>query len=60
METVVTRIIETVLIFLAILSLWPWILGYRTELWSRGLLVAALVAMVWVAVRRVNRVRRAR
>jgi len=56
----VARTIETVLIFIAILSLWPWILGYRTELWSRGLLIAALVAMVWVAVRRVNRVRRAR
>ena len=60
MESVLARTLETILIFLAILSLWPWILGYRTELWSRGLLIAALVAMVWVAVRRVNRVRRAR
>jgi hypothetical protein len=54
------RTIETVLIFLAIVSLWPWILGYRTELWSRLLLIAALVAMVWVAVRRVSRIRRTR
>jgi len=56
----VGRIIETILIFLAILSLWPWILGYRSELWSRLLLAAALVAMIWVAVRRVSRIRRAR
>jgi len=60
MESVLARTLETILIFLAILSLWPWIFGYRTELWSRALLIAALVAMVWVAVRRVNRVRRAR
>jgi hypothetical protein len=56
----VARTIETILIFLAILSLWPWILGYRRELWSRGLLVAALTAMIWVACRRINRIRRAR
>lgn len=55
-----SRVIETVLIFLAILSLWPWILGYRRELWSQGLLLAALVAMIWVAVRRISRIRRSR
>ncbi|UCH33773.1 MAG: hypothetical protein JSV65_14560 [Armatimonadota bacterium] len=52
-------IVEWVLIFLAIFSLWPWILGYR-ELWSQLLLLAALVAMVWVAVRRISRIRHAR
>jgi hypothetical protein len=48
--------VEWVLIFLAIFSLWPWILGHR-ELWSRSLLVAALVAMIWVAIRRIGRIR---
>jgi len=56
----VGRLIETVLILLAMLSLWPWILGHRREPWSRLLLAAALVAMVVVAIRRVNRIRRVR
>jgi predicted membrane metal-binding protein len=55
----VGQIIEWILIFLALLSLWPWILGYRAP-WYRGLLIVALAAMVWVAVRRITRVRRAR
>jgi len=50
-------IIEWVLIFLALISLWPWVFGYR-EPWYRLVLVAALVAMIWVAVRRINRIRR--
>lgn len=54
------RLIETVLIFVAMLSLWPWILGHRREPWSRLLLLAALAAMIWVAVRRINRIRRIR
>jgi len=53
-------IIEWILILFALLSLWPWMLGYGDTWWSRALLIAALVAMVWVAVRRINRIRRAR
>jgi hypothetical protein len=53
------QIIEWALIFLALLGLWPWILGYRAT-WSRALLAVALAAMVWVFLRRVNRIRRAR
>jgi len=53
------QIIEWILILLALLSLWPWILGYRPG-WYRVVLVAALAAMVAVAVRRIGRVRRTR
>jgi len=53
------QVIEWTLIFLALLSLWPWILGYRAN-WSRALLVVALIAMIWVFVRRVDRIRRVR
>lgn len=53
------QVVEWVLIFLAIASLWPWILGYRGG-WLYPVWAAALVAMIWVLVRRVNRVRGAR
>jgi hypothetical protein len=51
------EIVEWVLILLAVLALWPLILGYQTA-WSRLVMVAALAAMIWVLVRRVGRVRR--
>jgi hypothetical protein len=51
------EIIEWVLILLALVSLWPWVFGYRPG-WYRLVLVAALAAMIWVARRRIGRVRR--
>jgi hypothetical protein len=50
------EIIEWVLIILATASLWPWLFGYRAT-WYWLVLIAALIAMVWVAVRRIARVR---
>ena len=52
-------IVEWILVFLALLGLWPWILGYR-EPWYRLVLVVVLIAMIWVAVRRISRIRRIR
>lgn len=49
-------IVEWVLIFAALFSLWPWVFGYR-EPWYRLLLVVVLVAMLWVAARRIRRIR---
>ncbi len=48
--------LEWVLIFLAMASLWPRILGYR-ELWYQLSLLGVLAVMVWVARRRLARVR---
>jgi hypothetical protein len=50
------EIIEWVLIILATASLWPWLFGYRAT-WYWLVLIAAFIAMVWVAVRRIARVR---
>jgi len=50
------EIIEWVLIILAMASLWPWLFGYRAA-WYWLVLIAALIAMVWIAVRRIARVR---
>ncbi len=49
-------IVEWVLIFAAMAALWPWAFGYRPA-WYRLVLVGALVAMGWVFVRRLGRVR---
>ena len=48
--------LEWVLIFGALLSLWPRILGYR-EVWYQLSLLVVLAVMVWVARRRLARVR---
>ena len=50
------EILETVAIFLAILSLWPRILGWPHIAWKVFMYVM-LAAMVWVFVRRVCRYR---
>ena len=51
---------ETAAIFFAIFSIWPWRLGWEPKaLWS-GVLIAALLLMVLVAVRRIRRVHRMR
>jgi len=48
--------IEAVLIMVALVSLWPIVLGYHA-LWYRTWLVAVLGFMVWVTVRRMGRIR---
>jgi|GEM_PF-1711043 len=50
--------IESVLIVIALVSLWPIVIGY-SELWYRLWLVVVLGLMSWVAIRRVGRVREA-
>jgi len=52
------EIIESVLIALALASLWPVLLGYRA-LWYKVWLLAVLAAMAWVARRRLRRIRAA-
>jgi membrane protein implicated in regulation of membrane protease activity len=52
------EIFESVLIVIALLSLWPVVLGYR-GLWYDIWLLAALGLMAWVAARRIRRVREA-
>jgi|WetSurMetagenome_2_1015567.scaffolds.fasta_scaffold360221_1 hypothetical protein len=49
-------IIEWGIIFAAMLSIWPWLLGYRSG-WYRALQIAVLLALIWVTR---NRLRRAR
>lgn len=51
---------ETAAIFFAIFALWPWRLKWEPRaLWS-SVLVAALLLMVLVAVRRIRRMHRVR
>ena len=50
--------LETVLILVALVSLWPLLLEYGA-LWYRLWLVVMLGAMVWVAARRIGRTREA-
>ena len=52
------QIIESILILVALASLWPYIIGYR-EPWYTGWMIAMLGVMVWVARRRVGRIRSA-
>jgi hypothetical protein len=51
-------IAESVLIVVALISLWPLLAGYRPP-WYRIWLLLMLAAMAWVAVRRLRRVRAA-
>jgi ABC-type transport system involved in Fe-S cluster assembly fused permease/ATPase subunit len=56
------RIIETIVIMAALVSLWPLILGYEWAGagWYRsGALVVVLLALVWVTARRLSRIRSA-
>ncbi|MBN1459699.1 MAG: hypothetical protein JXA57_09175 [Armatimonadetes bacterium] len=50
--------LETVLILVALVSLWPLLIEYRA-LWYRGWLIVVLAMMVWVAIRRLGRTRAA-
>ena len=50
--------IESALIVVELLSLWPVVLGYRA-LWYSLWLVGVVGFMVWVAVRRFGRIRAA-
>ena len=50
--------VETVLIVVALVSLWPLLIEYGA-VWYRVWLVAMLGAMVWVAARRLRRTREA-
>jgi len=52
------QIIESVLIVVALVSLWPMLWDYR-PMWYRVWLVLMLGAMAWVAQRRLARVRAA-
>jgi hypothetical protein len=54
--------IEAILIVVALLSLWPVILGYGWAVspgYKFGYLLVVLVAMAWVAQRRLARIRSA-
>ncbi len=50
--------VETVLIVVALVSLWPLLTGFNAA-WYQIWLAAVLAAMVWVAVRRFRRIREA-
>jgi fatty acid desaturase len=50
--------VETVLIVVALVSLWPLLFGFNA-VWYWVWLTAVLAAMVWVAVRRFRRIREA-
>ena len=50
--------VETVLIMVALVSLWPLLLEYKAA-WYQVWLVGMLGAMVWVAARRIGRTREA-
>jgi membrane protein implicated in regulation of membrane protease activity len=50
--------VETVLIVVALVSLWPLLLRFSAP-WYQLWLAAVLGAMVWVAVRRFRRIREA-
>ena len=52
------ELVETVLIVVALVSLWPLLLEYKAA-WYQVWLVAMLGAMVWVAARRIGRTRQA-
>ena len=52
------EIAESVLIVVALTSLWPLLAGYH-EPWYRIWLILMLAAMAWIAVRRLRRVRAA-
>ncbi len=49
------EVIESAAILAALASLWPLIAGHRSN-WYRVWLLAVLVGMVWLAVRRIRRV----
>jgi hypothetical protein len=53
-----TEIAESVLIVIALVSLWPLLAGHRSLAYSVWLLVV-LASMLWVAVRRLRRTREA-
>jgi hypothetical protein len=53
-----TEIIESVLIVVALVSLWPLLAKYRSPGYSIWLLIV-LAIMAWVAVRRLRRIRQA-
>ncbi|NIA15794.1 MAG: hypothetical protein GWP08_17145 [Nitrospiraceae bacterium] len=52
----VSRLLETALIGLGLLSFWPWTLGYRALWYQIGLVVLMLMLAVlaWTRVRRVR------
>ena len=51
------EIVEWVLILVAIVSLWPWVAGYRAPCYQAYLLVV-LVVMAIIALRRLCRIKR--
>ena len=56
------RIVETVIILVALASFWPLIIGYEwaeTPWYKFGYLAVVLVAMIWVTLRRMARTRAA-
>ena len=52
------EIIEAVLIVVALVSLWPVLLGYHAG-WYRAWLVVVLGFMVWMTIRRMGRTKAA-
>jgi len=51
-------IIEWVIIFLAMLSIWPWLAGYRA-IWYSGAQIVVVLTLIWVARNRWRRTRQA-
>jgi hypothetical protein len=49
--------IEDAFILLSVFALWPGILGWEGLIWQL-LMYAAVVGLVWILVRRVNRYKR--
>lgn len=47
--------LEMVLIIVALVSLWPIIIGYHAW-WYRGWLVVVLGFMIWMTIRRLGRI----
>jgi hypothetical protein len=51
-----SELIEWIVIFVALVSFWPRILGYQST-WYRIWMVVVLMAMIVVTVRRVRHIR---
>jgi len=56
------RIVEAIIILVALASMWPLIIGYywAASPWYKfGYLAVVLIGMIWVTVRRMARIRAA-
>jgi len=56
------RIVETIIVIVALASIWPLIIGYQwagTPWYKFGYMAVVLIGMAWVTVRRMTRIRSA-